>query len=110
IAIVAVFSKGTTIIRNIYNWRVKETDRLSAMAIELRKIGAIIIEGKNFLSITPPKIFKHANINTYNDHRIAMCFSLISLSSASVTILNPECTSKTFPLYFKYLSEISNYS
>ncbi|MDE5285323.1 MAG: 3-phosphoshikimate 1-carboxyvinyltransferase, partial [Buchnera aphidicola] len=96
IAIVALFSKGTTIIKNIYNWRVKETDRLSAMAIELRKIGAMVIEGKDFLSITPPKIFKHANINTYNDHRIAMCFSLISLSMTGVTILNPKCTSKTF--------------
>ncbi|QCI20448.1 3-phosphoshikimate 1-carboxyvinyltransferase [Buchnera aphidicola (Brachycaudus cardui)] len=101
IAIVALFSKGTTIIRNIYNWRVKETDRLSAMSIELKKIGAIVEEGKDFLSITPPVFFKYSNINTYNDHRIAMCFSLVSLSEIGVNILNPSCTAKTFPSYFK---------
>ncbi|AEO08107.1 3-phosphoshikimate 1-carboxyvinyltransferase [Buchnera aphidicola] len=101
IAIVALFSKGTTIIRNIYNWRVKETDRLSAMTKELRKVGAIVKEGKDFLSISPPKIFKYSNIETYNDHRIAMCFSLISLSGIGVKILNPDCVSKTFPNYFK---------
>nr|GFB28650.1 3-phosphoshikimate 1-carboxyvinyltransferase 2 [Tanacetum cinerariifolium] len=69
IAIVALFSKGTTIIRNIYNWRVKETDRLSAMKNELKKIGAIVKEGKDFLSITPPNNFKLAQINTYDDHQ-----------------------------------------
>ncbi|QCI21035.1 3-phosphoshikimate 1-carboxyvinyltransferase [Buchnera aphidicola (Hyperomyzus lactucae)] len=107
IAIVALFSKGTTIIRNIYNWRVKETDRLTAMAIELRKIGAIVEEGKDFLSITPPTIFKHSSIETYDDHRIAMCFSLVSLSGTGINILNPDCTSKTFPSYFKVFSSIS---
>ncbi|AHG60073.1 3-phosphoshikimate 1-carboxyvinyltransferase [Buchnera aphidicola] len=107
IAIVALFAKGTTIIRNIYNWRVKETDRLSAMAIELKKIGAIVEEGKDFLSITPPISFKYCNINTYNDHRIAMCFSLIALSKVGVNILNPGCTAKTFPSYFKYFLSIS---
>ncbi|QCI25521.1 3-phosphoshikimate 1-carboxyvinyltransferase [Buchnera aphidicola (Sitobion avenae)] len=101
IAIVALFAKGTTIIRNIYNWRVKETDRLSAMTIELRKIGAVVEEGKDFLSITPPVNFKYSNIDTYNDHRMAMCFSLISLSGTGVNILNPNCISKTFPSYFK---------
>ncbi|CAL4326372.1 3-phosphoshikimate 1-carboxyvinyltransferase [Buchnera aphidicola] len=107
IAIVALFSKGTTIIRNIYNWRVKETDRLSAMSIELRKVGAIVEEGKDFLSITPPIFFKYSNINTYNDHRMAMCFSLISLSNIGVNILNPGCTTKTFPSYFKDFLSIS---
>ncbi|QCO70868.1 3-phosphoshikimate 1-carboxyvinyltransferase [Buchnera aphidicola] len=108
IAIVALFSKGTTTIRNIYNWRVKETDRLSAMTIELRKIGAKVEEGKDFLSITPPVIFKYSNIETYNDHRMAMCFSLISLSGIGVNILNPNCISKTFPSYFKDFLSISN--
>ncbi|QCI15986.1 3-phosphoshikimate 1-carboxyvinyltransferase [Buchnera aphidicola] len=110
IAIVALFSKGTTIIRNIYNWRVKETDRLSAMSIELKKIGALVEEGKDFLSITPPVSFKYSNINTYNDHRIAMCFSLISLSGIGVNILNPDCTSKTFPSYFKDFLSISTFN
>ncbi|WAI11513.1 MAG: 3-phosphoshikimate 1-carboxyvinyltransferase [Buchnera aphidicola (Macrosiphum albifrons)] len=108
IAIVALFSKGTTTIRNIYNWRVKETDRLSAMTIELRKIGAKVEEGKDFLSITPPVIFKYSNIETYNDHRMAMCFSLISLSGIGVNILNPNCISKTFPSYFEDFLSISN--
>ncbi|QIE02024.1 3-phosphoshikimate 1-carboxyvinyltransferase [Buchnera aphidicola] len=106
IAMVALFAQGTTIIRNIYNWRVKETDRLSAMTQELRKIGAIVEEGKNFLSISPPKHFKYSNIETYNDHRIAMCFSLICLSGIGVNILNPNCVSKTFPNYFKYFLSI----
>ncbi|QCI22173.1 3-phosphoshikimate 1-carboxyvinyltransferase [Buchnera aphidicola] len=109
IAIVALFSTGTTIIRNIYNWRVKETDRLSAMTIELRKIGAIVEEGKDFLSITPPIAFKYSDIDTYNDHRMAMCFSLICLSGTSVNIMNPSCTSKTFPSYFEDFLSISRF-
>ncbi|QCI17131.1 3-phosphoshikimate 1-carboxyvinyltransferase [Buchnera aphidicola (Aphis helianthi)] len=100
IAIVALFSHGTTIIRNIYNWRVKETDRLSAMTNELKKIGAIVKEGKDFLSITPPKNFKFAEINTYDDHRMAMCFSLLCLSNFGVNIVNPDCVVKTYPTYF----------
>ncbi|WP_343191960.1 3-phosphoshikimate 1-carboxyvinyltransferase [Buchnera aphidicola (Formosaphis micheliae)] len=107
IAILALFSSGVTTIRNIYNWRVKESDRLSAMSTELRKIGAIINEGKDFISICPPKKFNNTVIETYNDHRIAMCFSLISLSGTSVTIIDPRCTSKTFPNYFSVLSSIS---
>lgn len=109
IAIVALFSKGTTVIRNVYNWRVKETDRLSAMTIELRKIGAIVEEGKDFLSITPPTSFKYSDINTYNDHRMAMCFSLICLSGTGVNIIDPDCTSKTFPSYFKDFLSISQF-
>ncbi|NIH41231.1 MAG: 3-phosphoshikimate 1-carboxyvinyltransferase [Buchnera aphidicola (Periphyllus aceris)] len=110
IAITALFSNGTTNIRNIYNWRVKETDRLYAMATELKKIGAKIEEGKDYLTITPPKKFKKVEIETYNDHRIAMCFSLISLSGTSVTILNPSCTNKTFPNYFKDFLSICKYT
>ncbi|BBI01254.1 3-phosphoshikimate 1-carboxyvinyltransferase [Buchnera aphidicola (Nipponaphis monzeni)] len=107
IAIVALFAQGTTVIRNIYNWRVKETDRILAMSTELRKIGAIVKEGKNYISVTPPNCFQYAVINTYNDHRIAMCFALIALSEVAVTILNPECTFKTYPNFFKHLLSIS---
>jgi 3-phosphoshikimate 1-carboxyvinyltransferase len=109
IATTALFAKGTTTLRNIYNWRVKETDRLSAMAAELRKVGAEVEEGEDYLKITPPKQLKHAAIDTYDDHRIAMCFSLLSLDPVSVTINEPECTAKTFPTYFDVLESISTY-
>jgi len=107
IATTALFAKGTTTIRNIYNWRVKETDRLTAMATELRKVGAEVVEGEDYISITPPKSLKYAEIDTYNDHRIAMCFSLIALSEIPVTINDPKCTAKTFPDYFDKLAEVS---
>lgn len=107
IATTALFAKGTTVLRNIFNWRVKETDRLAAMSNELKKVGAIVKEGKDYISITPPKEIKHAEIETYNDHRMAMSFSLLSLSKNSVTILNPKCVSKTFPDYFTYLDKIA---
>ncbi|MEY3002578.1 MAG: hypothetical protein RLZZ428_953 [Pseudomonadota bacterium] len=107
IATLALFAEGTTTLRNIYNWRVKETDRLFAMATELRKVGAEVEEGENYLKITPPKQLKHAQIDTYNDHRMAMCFSLLALDPVSVTINEPECTAKTFPTYFEVLERIS---
>lgn len=107
IATTALFAKGTTSIRNIYNWRVKETDRLTAMATELRKVGAEVIEGEDFITITPPKTLKHAEIDTYDDHRVAMCFSLVALSDTPVTINDPKCTSKTFPDYFDKLAQVS---
>ncbi|QCI19369.1 3-phosphoshikimate 1-carboxyvinyltransferase [Buchnera aphidicola] len=110
IAIVALFSHGTTTIRNIYNWRVKETDRLHAMSTELKKVGAIIVEGEDYISITPPKKFIPSSINTYNDHRMAMCFSLIPLSEKSVNIINPDCVAKTFPNYFSAFNSISFYN
>jgi 3-phosphoshikimate 1-carboxyvinyltransferase len=100
IATTALFATGITSIRNIYNWRVKETDRLAAMSCELRKVGAIVEEGENFITITPPKQLIHAQIDTYNDHRVAMCFSLVALSNTAVTINDPGCTAKTFPDYF----------
>ncbi len=109
IATTALFAKGTTTLRNIYNWRVKETDRLYAMATELRKVGANVEEGEDYLTITPPKRLKHAAIDTYDDHRMAMCFSLLALDPVSVTINEPECTAKTFPTYFEVLESISIY-
>ncbi len=101
IAVTALFAKGKTTIRNIYNWRVKETDRLAAMATELRKVGAEVVEGEDYIEVTPPASLKHAAIDTYNDHRIAMCFSLVALGETQVTINDPGCTSKTFPDYFE---------
>ncbi|MCX8957384.1 3-phosphoshikimate 1-carboxyvinyltransferase [Erwinia psidii] len=107
IATVALFAEGTTVMRNIYNWRVKETDRLAAMATELRKVGAEVEEGHDYIRITPPDSLQHAEIGTYNDHRMAMCFSLVALSSTPVTILDPKCTAKTFPDYFEQLARLS---
>ncbi|QBH95826.1 3-phosphoshikimate 1-carboxyvinyltransferase [Limnobaculum zhutongyuii] len=107
IATTALFAKGETRIRNIYNWRVKETDRLSAMATELRKVGAEVEEGEDYIRVVPPVHLKHAEIETYNDHRMAMCFSLVALSDTPVTILDPKCTAKTFPDYFKQFARLS---
>ncbi len=109
IATTALFAKGETVIRNIYNWRVKETDRLTAMATELRKVGAEVEEGQDFIKIQPLALdkFQHAEIATYNDHRMAMCFSLIALSNTPVTILDPKCTAKTFPTYFDEFEKLS---
>lgn len=107
IATAALFAKGTTAIRNVYNWRVKETDRLSAMATELRKVGAVVEEGEDYITITPPQTLVHADIDTYDDHRMAMCFSLVALSDTAVTINDPKCTSKTFPDYFDKLASLS---
>ncbi|MFD2166523.1 3-phosphoshikimate 1-carboxyvinyltransferase [Thalassotalea euphylliae] len=108
IATTALFAKGTTSIRNIYNWRVKETDRLAAMATELRKVGAEVEEGEDYISVTPPDTLMHAEIDTYNDHRVAMCFSLVALSDTPVTINDPKCTAKTFPDYFDKLKQVSS--
>ncbi|WP_102795303.1 3-phosphoshikimate 1-carboxyvinyltransferase [Bowmanella denitrificans] len=108
IATTALFAKGTTAIRNIYNWRVKETDRLHAMATELRKVGAHVVEGDDFIEVTPPAKLQRAAIDTYNDHRMAMCFSLVALGDTQVVINDPGCTAKTFPDYFLRLADISH--
>lgn len=107
IATTALFAKGPTTLRNIYNWRVKETDRLTAMATELRKVGATVEEGEDYICIEPPQSLTFAEIGTYNDHRMAMCFSLVALSDTPVTILDPKCTAKTFPDYFDRLAAIT---
>ncbi|AJP44144.1 3-phosphoshikimate 1-carboxyvinyltransferase [Alteromonas australica] len=100
IATTALFAEGPTTMTNIYNWRVKETDRLAAMATELQKLGAKVEEGHDSIKVWPTASLKHAEIDTYNDHRIAMCFSLVALSDTPVTINDPGCTRKTFPDYF----------
>jgi 3-phosphoshikimate 1-carboxyvinyltransferase len=106
LAVVALFAKGPTAIRNIYNLRVKETDRLTAMATELRKVGATVEEGEDYIAITPPERLQSAAIDTYDDHRIAMSFSLAALGDVEITINDQECVSKTFPDYFERFSTI----
>ena len=107
LAILALFAEGTSTLRNIASWRVKETDRISAMATELRKLGAIVEDGHDYISITPPeKITPNAVIDTYDDHRMAMCFSLISLAGVPITINDPKCVAKTFPDYFERFVKI----
>lgn len=107
VAVTALFAQGKTVLRNIGNWRVKETDRLAAMAAELRKVGAAVVEGPDYLEITPPQQIQPAVIATYNDHRMAMSFSLAALGRAEITILNPGCVSKTFPDYFAAFRSIT---
>jgi 3-phosphoshikimate 1-carboxyvinyltransferase len=108
VATTALFARGKTTIRNVGNWRVKETDRLAAMAAELRKVGAEVEEGADYLEITPPERIIPAAIDTYNDHRMAMSFSLAALGDAPITINNPDCVSKTFPDYFEQLAGIAS--
>jgi 3-phosphoshikimate 1-carboxyvinyltransferase len=107
LAVTALFAEGTTTLRNIASWRLKETDRLTAMANELRKLGATVEEGMDYLRISPPAggLMPHAAIDTYDDHRMAMCFSLASLG-APVRINDPGCVTKTFPDYFEKFSQI----
>jgi 3-phosphoshikimate 1-carboxyvinyltransferase len=108
LAVMAVFAQGTTTLRNIASWRVKETDRIAAMATELRKVGASVTEADDAIEITPPaQLIENAVIDTYDDHRMAMCFSLISLAGVPVTINDPKCVAKTFPEYFKVFASIA---
>lgn len=100
LAVCALRADGPCRLRNIGSWRVKETDRIHAMASELRKAGATVEEGQDWLRITPPQNIEFASIETYDDHRMAMCFSLIAVMGAPVRIEHPECTAKTYPGYF----------
>lgn len=100
LAMAALFAEGPTVIRNIGNWRVKETDRIAAMAAELRKVGAAVEEGPDRLTVDPPAALRTAAVETYQDHRMAMCFSLVSLGGVPITIKDPGCTRKTYPGYF----------
>lgn len=106
LAVCALYAQGTTRLRNIASWRVKETDRIAAMATELRKLGAEVEEGDDFIRITPPQTFQSASIATYDDHRVAMCFSLAAFGTP-VRILDPHCVAKTFPEYFDRWSELT---
>ena len=106
LAVVALFADGTTTLRNIASWRVKETDRITAMSVELCKVGATVEEGADYIRITPPAQIKHAAINTYDDHRMAMCFSLAAFGAAGIRINDPDCVAKTFPDYFARFREV----
>jgi 3-phosphoshikimate 1-carboxyvinyltransferase len=104
LAIIALFADGPCRLRNIGNWRVKETDRLFAMATEMRKLGVNVIEGPDSLEIEPPIFFNEGvAIDTYDDHRMAMCFALISFAGSDITINDPKCAHKTFPDFFEKL-------
>ncbi len=128
LAVMALYAQGTTTLRNIASWRVKETDRIAAMACELRKLGATVVEGQDFIQVTPPGqtpsaasggsavreatsvgAWKSASIHTYDDHRVAMCFSLAAFNPAGKTIRieDPKCVAKTFPDYFEVLFEVA---
>lgn len=112
IAVAALYADGPSTLRNIASWRVKETDRISAMATELRKLGAIVEEGDDYLKVTPPAQIQAAAIDTYDDHRMAMCFSLATLDGAArrgnrVRINDPQCVAKTFPEYFEAFAKVA---
>ncbi len=107
-AVLALFAEGRSTLRNIGSWRVKETDRLAAMATELRKLGADVEEGRDFLKISPPaRLAANQSIDTYDDHRMAMSFSLVALGGVPVTINDPACVAKTFPDYFQVFQTIA---
>jgi 3-phosphoshikimate 1-carboxyvinyltransferase len=106
-AVLALFADGPSVIRNVASWRVKETDRLAAMATELRKVGAQVEEGPDFLKVHPGTLQSGAAIDTYDDHRMAMSFSLVALGGVSVRINDPSCVAKTFPDYFKVFNTIT---
>jgi 3-phosphoshikimate 1-carboxyvinyltransferase len=109
LAVMALYADGTSTLRNIASWRVKETDRIAAMACELRKLGASVEEGADYLQVTPPVAWSTAPIHTYDDHRVAMCFSLAAFNPARlpIRILDPRCVGKTFPDYFETLFSVT---
>jgi 3-phosphoshikimate 1-carboxyvinyltransferase len=115
LAVMALYADGTTTLRNIASWRVKETDRIAAMATELRKLGAVVEEGADFIRIEPPASTNHwkaAVIHTYDDHRVAMCFSLAAFNPAGVPVRieDPKCVAKTYPDYFEALFSVAQTS
>ncbi len=110
LAVMALYARGTTRLSNIASWRVKETDRIAAMTIELRKLGATVVEHADAIEVTPPAAWAAAAIDTYDDHRMAMCFSLAAFNGLAgaapplpVRIVDPRCVGKTFPDYFETL-------
>jgi 3-phosphoshikimate 1-carboxyvinyltransferase len=107
LAVAALFADGPSRLRNVASWRVKETDRLAAMATELRKVGAGVEEGPDYLCVEPPRSLRGAAIDTYDDHRIAMCFSLVALGRVPIRINDPGCVAKTYPDYFDRFAEVT---
>lgn len=109
LAVVALFADGPTAIRDVASWRVKETERMIAICTELRKLGATVEEGPDYCIITPPEKLNVTSIDTYDDHRMAMAFSLAACADVPVTIKDPGCTRKTFPDYFEVLERFTKY-
>jgi 3-phosphoshikimate 1-carboxyvinyltransferase len=103
LAVMALYADGPSTLTNIASWRVKETDRLAAMATELRKLGAAVDEGADWIRITPPAAWRAASLHTYDDHRMAMCASLAAFGGQAMRILDPACVAKTYPDYFEAL-------
>jgi 3-phosphoshikimate 1-carboxyvinyltransferase len=112
LAVMALYADGPCTLRNIASWRVKETDRIAAMANEARKLGAQVEEGADWIRVHPIQTWQAASIHTYDDHRIAMCFSLAAFNPARlpVRILDPQCVAKTFPDYFEALFSLTQSS
>ncbi|MSQ55576.1 MAG: 3-phosphoshikimate 1-carboxyvinyltransferase [Betaproteobacteria bacterium] len=107
-AMAALFADGPSTLRNIGSWRVKETDRIAAMVAELRKLGAAVEHGADWMRVAPPaKFLSGAVIDTYDDHRMAMCFSLAALGGVPVRINDPGCVAKTFPTYFEEFARLA---
>jgi 3-phosphoshikimate 1-carboxyvinyltransferase len=128
LAVAALFTDGRCVLRNIGSWRVKETDRIAAMATELRKFGAVVEEGSDWLAVSPsatarraffarppcsavaspaPGLRRDVVVDTYGDHRMAMCFSLLALAGVPLTINDPDCVAKTFPGYFNAFASVT---
>jgi len=110
LAVVALFARGSTTLTGIASWRVKETDRIAAMATELAKVGARVEAGGDRLTVHPPERFTPAAIETYDDHRMAMCFSLAAFGGVAIRINDPGCVRKTFPGYFDAFRSLSHAS
>ena len=106
----ALYADGVTTMRDVGSWRVKETERMIAICTEMRKLGCDVYEGADYCVITPPesgKINEGVSIDTYDDHRMAMAFSLAACGGVGVTIMDPTCTKKTFPTYFDALATVT---
>jgi 3-phosphoshikimate 1-carboxyvinyltransferase len=106
LAVTALFASEPTTLTGIASWRVKETDRIAAMATELRKLGARVEAGADFLRVEPPATLRAATVDTYDDHRMAMCLALAAFGGVAVTVNDPGCVSKTFPGYFDALAGV----
>ena len=106
LAVAALFAEGPTTLRNIGSWRVKETDRIAAMATELQRLGAVVEEGADWLRVHPPARLREATVHTYDDHRMAMCLSLAAAGGVPVHVREPGCVAKTYPGYFDALTSL----
>ena len=109
LAVMAMYADGPTTLRNIASWRVKETDRIAAMVAECTKLGAVVDSGPDWLRVSPPARWQLASIHTYDDHRVAMCFSLAAFNADAVPVRieDPQCVAKTYPDYFEALFSVA---